>query len=88
MSFSIFPFIIFMFKNCTVTCCLYCHYLGRIKLILIHILVLLQTEEDRQLMEELNVMVDRLKVSGRARIILRLSRMASTINHRHPKPGT
>ena len=30
-----FHCIMFMFKNTTVTCCLYCHYLGRIKLILI-----------------------------------------------------
>ena len=73
MSYSIlFSCIIFMLKNCTVTCCLYCHYLGRIELILIliHILALLQTEEDRQLMEELNVMVDRLKVRGRGTILL------------------
>ena len=35
MSYSIlFSYIIFRLKNCTVTC-LYCHYLGRIKLILI-----------------------------------------------------
>ena len=28
-------YIIFMLKNCTGKCCLYCHYLGKIKLILI-----------------------------------------------------
>ena len=39
MLYSIlFSYVIFMFKNCTVTCCLYWHYLGRIKLILILIL--------------------------------------------------